>query len=61
MLKSLPQRAKFRDPLRTLDNFDFSFNKKKVSVAWVFVQATGTFITRHEDAFYYVRPETAKF
>jgi DNA replication protein DnaC len=49
----LPERrtkqAEFRDPQRTLDNFDFNFNKK-MNRSLVFDLATGAFIARHEDA-----------
>jgi DNA replication protein DnaC len=48
----LPERrrkqAAFRDPQRTLDNFDFSFNPK-MNRSLVFDLATCAFIGRRED------------
>jgi DNA replication protein DnaC len=43
--------AAFRDPHKTLDNFDFSFNPK-LNRSMVFDLATGAFIDRHEDALF---------
>lgn len=43
------KHAGFRDPHKTLDNFDFTFNPK-LNRSLVFDLATGTFIGRHEDA-----------
>jgi DNA replication protein DnaC len=43
--------AAFRDPNKTLDNFDFSFNPK-MNRSMVFDLATGTFIDRREDALF---------
>src|SRR5213592_5234324 len=37
--------AQFRDPQKTLDNFDFNFNKK-MNRSLVFDLATASFITR---------------
>ena len=51
MLERRRKQAEFRDPLRTLDNFDFNFNKK-MNRSLVFELATGTFIARHEDALF---------
>jgi len=44
-------RQGFRDPLKTLDNFDFHFNKK-MNRSLVFDLATANFISRREDAFF---------
>ena len=43
--------AAFRDPHKTLDNFDFTFNPK-LNRSLVFDLATGAFIDRREDAFF---------
>jgi len=43
--------AAFRDPNKTLDNFDFSFNPK-MNRSMVFDLATGAFIDRREDALF---------
>jgi DNA replication protein DnaC len=43
--------AAFRDPNKTLDNFDFTFNPK-LNRSLVFDLATGTFIDRREDALF---------
>jgi len=45
------KQAAFRDPNRTLDNFDFTFNPK-MNRSLVFDLATGNFITRREDALF---------
>lgn len=43
--------AAFRDPHKTLDNFDFGFNPK-LNRSLVFDLATGAFIDRREDALF---------
>src|SRR3954449_8746850 len=43
--------AAFRDPNKTLDNFDFAFNPK-LNRSMVFDLATGGFIDRREDALF---------
>lgn len=43
--------AAFRDPNKTLDNFDFAFNPK-LNRSLVFDLATGAFIERREDALF---------
>ena len=45
------KQAGFRDPHKTLDNFDFTFNPK-MNRSLVFDLATGTFIDRREDALF---------
>ena len=45
------KQAGFRDPNRTLDNFDFAFNPK-INRSLVFDLATGAFIGRREDALF---------
>jgi hypothetical protein len=41
------KQAQFRDPLKTLDNLDFTFNKK-MNRSLLFELATGTLIAEHE-------------
>lgn len=53
------KQAGFRDPHTTLDNFDFDFNKK-MNRSLVFDLASGTFITRREDALFLGPPGTGK-
>jgi DNA replication protein DnaC len=45
------KHAAFRDPNKTLDNFDFAFNPK-LNRSLVFDLATGAFIDRREDALF---------
>ena len=51
--------AQFRDRDKTLDNFDFEFNKK-MDRRLVFELATGRFIDQHEDAMFLGAPGTGK-
>src|SRR3974377_234215 len=53
------KQAQFRDPQKTLDNFDFNFNKK-MNRSLVFDLATGAFIARHEDGLFLGPPGTGK-
>jgi len=53
------KQAGFRDPHKTLDNFDFDFNKK-MNRSLVFDLATATFITRREDALFLGPPGSGK-
>ena len=53
------KQAQFRDSQKTLDNFDFTFNKK-MNRSLVFDLATGAFIARHEDALFLGPPGTGK-
>src|SRR5580692_8148156 len=59
LLERRRKQAQFRDPQRTLDNFDFNFNKK-LNRSLVFDLATATFVTRHEDALFLGPPGTGK-
>src|SRR5262249_24769968 len=59
LLERRRKQAGFRDPHKTLDNFDFSFNKK-MNRSTVFDLATGAFITRREDALLLGPPGTGK-
>jgi DNA replication protein DnaC len=51
LLERRRKQAGFRDPDRTLDNFDFSFNPK-TNRSLVFDLATGAFIQKREDALF---------
>jgi len=51
--------ARFRDADKTLDTFDFDFNKK-LPRALVFELATGRFIAQREDALFLGPPGTGK-
>jgi DNA replication protein DnaC len=51
--------ARFRDPDRSLDSFDFDFNKK-MNRALVYELATARFIGQHEDALFLGPPGTGK-
>src|SRR3982074_93863 len=53
------KQAQFRDPQRTLDNFDFNFNKK-MNRSLVFDLATAAFVGRREDVLFLGPPGTAK-
>ncbi len=52
-------QAGFRDRGKTLDTFDFDFNKK-MNRRLVFELATGRFITQHEDGLFLGPPGTGK-
>src|SRR5437867_1467944 len=49
LLERRRKQAQFRDPQKTLDNFDFTFNPK-MNRSLVFDLATAAFIARHEDS-----------
>jgi len=51
--------AEFRDPQKTLDNFDFTFNKK-MNRSLVFDLATANFVAKHEDGLFLGPPGTGK-
>jgi DNA replication protein DnaC len=51
LLERRRKQAAFRDPNRTLDNFDFAFNAK-MNRSLVFDLATCTFIGKREDALF---------
>ncbi|HUJ81105.1 MAG TPA: ATP-binding protein [Candidatus Acidoferrales bacterium] len=51
LLERRRKQAGFRDPDRTLDNFDFTFNPK-MNRSLVFDLATGAFIGNREDALF---------
>jgi DNA replication protein DnaC len=51
LLERRRKQAAFRDPQKTLDNFDFTFNPK-INRSLVFDLATGAFIAKREDALF---------
>ena len=53
------KRAGFRDVGKTLDTFDFDFNRK-LDRRLVFELAAGHFVTKHEDALFLGPPGTGK-
>jgi DNA replication protein DnaC len=53
------KQAAFRDVGKTLDTFDFDFNKK-MNRRLVFELATGRFVTQHEDGLFLGPPGTGK-
>ena len=59
LLERRRKTAEFRDPQKTLDNFDFNFNKK-INRSLVFDLATANFIAKHEDALFLGPPGTGK-
>ena len=56
LLERRKKQAQFRDSHKTLDNFDFNFNKK-MNRSLVFDLAAGAFIARHEDALFLGPPD----
>jgi DNA replication protein DnaC len=59
LLERRRKQAEFRDGQKTLDNFDFTFNPK-MNRSLVYELATGSFITRHEDALFLGPPGSGK-
>jgi DNA replication protein DnaC len=59
LLERRRKQAQFRDPQKTLDNFDFTFNPK-MNRSLVFDLATARFIERREDALFLGPPGTGK-
>ena len=59
LLERRRKQAQFRDPQKTLQDFDFTFNKK-MNRGLVFDLATATFIARHEDALFLGPPGTGR-
>jgi DNA replication protein DnaC len=59
LVQRLVKHARFRDPDKTLDAFDFSFNHK-MDRKLVFELATGRFISLREDALFLGPPGTGK-
>ncbi len=59
LLERRRKQAGFRNPQTTLDNFDFSFNKK-MNRSLIFDLATATFVSRREDGLFLGPPGTGK-
>lgn len=59
LLERRHKLARFREPDRALDNFDFDFNKK-MNRALVYELATARFIAQREDALFLGPPGTGK-
>ena len=59
LLERRRKQAEFRDPNKTMDNFDFSFNPK-MNRSLVYELATGAFIARHQDVLALGPPGTGK-
>ena len=59
LLERRHKLARFRDPDRSLDTFDFDFNKK-MNRALIHGLATGRFIAQREDALFLGPPGTGK-
>src|SRR5664280_3669812 len=59
LLERRKKQAQFRDSHKTLDNFDFAFNKK-MNRSLIFDLATAGFIARREDALFLGPPGTGK-
>ena len=56
LLERRQKQAQFRDPQKTLDNFDFTFNKK-LNRSLVFDLATAGFIAKREDGLFLGPPD----
>lgn len=59
LLERREKKAEFRDAGKTLDTFDFDFNKK-MDRRLIFELAAGHFINRAEDALFLGKPGTGK-
>jgi len=59
LLERRRKQAGFRDSLKTLDNFDFSFNKK-MNRSLLFELASGIFVNRREDVLFLGPPGSGK-
>lgn len=59
LLERHRKQARFRDPQKSLENFDFNFNKK-MNRSLIFDLATARFMSRHEDALFLGPPGTGK-
>jgi DNA replication protein DnaC len=59
LLERRHKLARFRDTARSLDTFDFTFNKK-MNRALVYELATAHFIAQHEDVLFLGPPGTGK-
>jgi DNA replication protein DnaC len=59
LLERRRKQSRFRDPQKTLDNFDFTFNPK-MNRSLVFDLATAAFIARHDDSLLVGPPGSGK-
>ena len=59
LIERRTKAAEFRDTGRTIDNFDFDFNRK-MNRALIFELASGQFVNRREDALFLGPPGTGK-
>lgn len=59
LLERRQKQAQFRDPQKTLENFDFTFNKKR-NRSLVFDLATAGLIAKREDALFLGPPGSGK-
>jgi DNA replication protein DnaC len=59
LLERRRKQAQFREPEKSLANFDFNFNAK-IDRSLVYNLATGNFIAHHEDALFLGPPGTGK-
>jgi DNA replication protein DnaC len=59
LLERRHKQARFRDPDRSLETFDFDFNKK-MNRALIYELATGRFIAQRDDALFLGPPGTGK-
>jgi DNA replication protein DnaC len=57
LLERRRKQAQFRDPQKTLDNFNFN---KKMNRSWSSIWPLLTFVARHEDALFLGPPGTGK-
>jgi DNA replication protein DnaC len=59
LIERRQKQAQFRDPQKTLDNFDFAFNPK-MNRSLVFDLATAAFVGKREDGLFLGPPGTGK-
>jgi len=59
LLERRTKAAEFRDAARSIDNFDFDFNRK-MNRALIFELATGHFVNKREDVLFLGPPGTGK-
>jgi DNA replication protein DnaC len=59
LLERRTKAAEFRDAGRSIDNFDFEFNRK-MNRAMIFELASGQFVNKREDALFLGPPGTGK-
>jgi DNA replication protein DnaC len=59
LIERRQKQAQFRDPQKTLDNFDFAFNPK-MNRSMIFDLATAAFVGKREDGLFLGPPGTGK-